>query len=322
MLFMETPHTNPAINLAIEEYLFTNLPPDHPGYFLLWQNAPTVVVGRFQNAKQEVKESFLEEHGIGLIRRLSGGGAVYHDAGTLNYTFIQNSSGLAPEFRQMGRPIATVLQDLGFAVEFSGRNDLLLQGKKVAGLAYYRQSQKFLHHGSILVNTDLDMLDKVLQVDPDKYLSKGIASVRSRVMNLNEVAPLQVVALKTAIKQQLDAQVHNLSMDDWMGIQSLAQTKYASWDWIYGNSPVFTESKKQRFPWGMLELQVEVRQGHIIAWQLHGDFMSHDGIDLLHQAMLGIKYKDETVQAVLEQFNLPEIFVGCLPQDIYGFFKP
>mgnify|MGYP000814664199 FL=1 len=148
---------DPTFNLALEEYFLGRIEPGHPGYAILWQNSPAIVVGRFQNTRQEVNADFVRERGISVVRRMTGGGAVYHDAGTLNYTFIHHldKEGALPAFSEAGKPIAEALQKLGLPVTFSGRNDLMLDGLKVAGVAHCRRGMRYLHHGCILVNLSL-----------------------------------------------------------------------------------------------------------------------------------------------------------------------
>ena len=212
---------DPAFNLALEEYFLGRIEPGHPGYAILWQNSPAIVVGRFQNTRQEVNADFVRERGISVVRRMTGGGAVYHDAGTLNYTFIHHleKEGTLPAFSEAGKPIAEALQKLGLPVAFSGRNDLMLDGLKVAGVAHCRRGMRYLHHGCILVDSDLDVLSQALNVDPAKYKSKGVASVRSRVGNLAgylaehspDLPPLTVQRVRDAIMEHRSGDEYRMS---------------------------------------------------------------------------------------------------------------
>ena len=171
---------DPALNLALEEVLLGRMKPGHPGFVMLWQNRPTVVVGRFQNARGEINAAYVREHGIAVVRRMTGGGAVYHDPGTLNYTFVRplEQAGNFPTFGEAAAPVADAVRALGVPVTLSGRNDMMLNGRKVGGVAQCRRGGGFLHHGCILVNADLDALALALDASPEKFQSKGVASVQ------------------------------------------------------------------------------------------------------------------------------------------------
>ena len=335
--------TDPAFNLALEEYLLRSVEPGHPGYAILWQNRPTIVVGRFQNTRQEINAGYVREHDISVVRRMTGGGAVYHDGGTLNYTFIRhlNRDGVLPGFSDAGKPIAEALRSLGLPVAFSGRNDLVLEGAKVAGVAYCRQGPRFLHHGCILVDSDLDVLTQALQVDPEKFRSKGVASVRSRVDNLADwlarcdpAAPrLSVESVREAIMKRCSGTVLELDAEAAAAVGKLRDSKYASWDWTYGASPPFTEHRRRRFPWGDVEVFFAVRKGSIVSCRIHGDFfMAGSGGDSseerclelsdLENVLVGVPYTGEAMSAVLERMPLERIFGGCDTVKLRKFLLP
>ena len=336
--------TDPAFNLALEEYFLGRIEQGHPGYAILWQNSPTIVVGRFQNTRQEVNADFVRDHGIGVVRRMTGGGAVYHDAGTLNYTFIHHleKEGTLPSFSEAGKPIAEALRKLGLPVAFSGRNDLLLEDRKVAGVAHCRQGMRYLHHGCILVDSDLDVLAQALNVDPAKYKSKGVASVRSRVGNLARylaehapsLPPLTVQAVRDAIMEYRSGEEYHLTTEDFVSITRLRDAKYATWDWVYGASPPFTERKVQRFPWGKLEVIYDIRHGLVNECHFYGDFfmagpgrslvdeVSSSEISDLERAMVGVPYTSDTLAPVLDRFPLSVLFSGCNPEELKTFLLP
>ncbi len=294
MYWIDNPSTDPAFNLALEAYLLHSIPPGHPGFAILWQNVPTVVVGRFQNTRQEVNADFVRERGIRVVRRLTGGGAVYHDLGTLNYTFIHHldREGALPSFREAGKPVAEALRSLGLPVAFSGRNDLLLEEYKVAGVAHCRKGRRTLHHGSLLVDTDLDCLAEALRPDPEKFLSKGVASVRGRVGNLAaylaarvpESPRLTVARVRETVMAHQGGEVYGLSREDTDAVTRLRDEVYATQAWIYGASPPFGERKMRRFPWGRLEAYFEVREGILTSCRFFGDFFSSVAQDALGAA--------------------------------------
>jgi len=348
--------TDPAFNLALEEHFLNSIVADHPGYAILWQNIPTIVVGRYQNTRQEVHADFVRDRNINVIRRMTGGGAVYHDAGTLNYTFIHHlsESSSFPSFSEAGKPVAEALQKLGLPVAFSGRNDLLLDGLKVAGVAHCRQGMRTLHHGCILVETDLDILSQALNVDPTKYISKGIASVRSRVGNLanylQERSPsskrICVADVRDAIMAHQAGNVYTLSLADVEAITRLREDKYSTWDWTYGASPPFTEHKMQRFSWGKLDVSFNIKQGHVTNCHIQGDFFvgassessatqgdaSFHGIPSqvlasyevhdLEKALCGVLYAKKEFSEVLDAFPLQSLFSGCNPAAVKAFLLP
>ena len=339
MFWIVNPSVDPAFNLALEEYFLSRIEPGHPGYAILWQNSPAIVVGRFQNARQEVNADFVRERGITVVRRMTGGGAVYHDAGTLNYTFIHhlNREGSIPSFSEAGKPIAEALQKLGLPVAFSGRNDLLLESRKVAGVAHCRQGMRYLHHGCILVDSDLDVLSQALNVDPEKFKSKGVASVRSRVGNLAaylaerapEAPPLTVGRVREAIMAHRSGEEYRLSPEDQAAITRLRDAKYATWDWTYGASPPFTERRSHRFPWGKLEALFDVRAGRVEQCRFYGDFFMAGGnggatvtLADLEEALRSKPYTNAGLAPVLNAFPLEALFGGCRPEDVRAFLLP
>ncbi len=338
MYWIMNTSTDPAFNLALEEHFLHTVKAGHPGYAILWQNSPAIVVGRFQNTRQEISPDFVCEHGITVVRRMTGGGAVYHDGGTLNYTFIHHlgRDGILPSFRDAGRPIAEALHSLGIPVVFSGRNDLVLEGAKVAGVAHCRQGSRFLHHGCILVDSNLDVLTRALHVDPEKFHSKGVSSVRSRVTNLADWAAqrdpsaprLSVDRVRQAIMAYRSGPILELSREDVACISALRDSKYSSWDWTYGASPPFTEHRRKRFPWGTVEVFFDVQKGHIRSCRINGDFFmatseetfgEKDGVCLLERRLTGIPYAEESIMSVLSGIPLERLFYGCNPDELKIF---
>lgn len=344
MYWIQNTSTDPAFNLALEEYFLKKIQPGNPGYAILWQNAPTIVVGRFQNARQEVNPDFVQKNNISVVRRMTGGGAVYHDEGTLNYTFIQHlgKDGTLPAFSEAGKPIAKALQSLGLPVTFSGRNDLLLCGLKVAGVAHCQQGPRFLHHGCILISSNLNMLELALRVDPEKYRSKGVASVRGRVGNLAdylaterpEAEPLTVDSVRKTIMALHSGENYTLTTDDIAAISRLRNEKYTTWDWTYGASPPFTEWKSKRFTWGKLEVFLDVRKGIVTSCRFLGDFFTATSevpgspsentptLEDLEKALVGLPYTTKALGTALDAFPLTTIFGGCDSAAVKTFLLP
>lgn len=272
--YIESRQFDPYVNLAVEEYLLLHCE-NKECILYLWQNKNTIVVGRNQNAWREYRVEALEQDGGKLARRLSGGGAVYHDLGNLNFTFValQDSYHLD---RQM-EVIVTALNQLGIRAEKSGRNDVLVDGRKVSGNAYYRQGDRCYHHGTLMVSVNMKDLGKYLTVSKEKLRSKGVASVRSRVANLTEFLPELTIGhlkdtLRSAFEQVYglrakDLQVEELCEDELKEIKK----KYASWDWLYGRKLEFTQEFSHRFSWGEVQLQLVVDGGKVTDVQVYCD---------------------------------------------------
>ncbi len=325
MLAVQLPPGDPAFNLAFEEILLDSIEPDSPGYFLLWRNLPSVIIGRHQNAAAEVNRSFLEEHSIPAVRRISGGGAVYHDAGNLNYSFLLPVKGQKRETpaafgARLFPPLLIALARFGVKAELSGRNDLSVDGRKISGTAQARRGGAVLLHGAMLVDVDLDALASALNCDPAKYQSKALPSIRSRVCNLREINPeISVEALSQAFLDLSGAQIFRPLPVMVSAAQELARTKYRNWDWNYGASPAFTESRKKRFDWGGVECCYQVRNGRIAACRIYGDYFSQRDIADLEKALIGQSRQTESLFRAIKALPLVEYFSGCQPEELARF---
>lgn len=294
-----TESVDPFHNLALEEALLLNVKPDECILYL-WQNSRTVVVGRNQNAEAECRISQLESEGGKLARRSSGGGAVYHDLGNLNFTFLCQAESYNV-LKQVG-VILHALRTFGINAELSGRNDILADGKKCSGSAYYRNGNRCYHHGTLLIDVDTDDMSKYLCVDPAKLSSKGVASVRSRVVNLRKLCPELTANM---LRQQLVescSKVYNLrsevcSFDE----ESISKRRefFASPGWRYGKSFAMSSEVKERFPWGDLRLCFQVEGGRISDAQLFSDGMEADFLTLLPAILRSCRYESETLKTQL-----------------------
>lgn len=279
--------TDPYYNLALEEWLMKNSNDD---VFILWQNKPTVVIGRYQNAYAEVNIPFAEQNGISIVRRMSGGGAVYHDLGNINYTFIVKDDGSGIDFGRFLKPIREVLASLGIETEISGRNDLVMNGKKISGSAQCRKYGKVLHHGTLLVDVDVEALTKVLNVSSEKLVSKGINSVRSRVVNIKDVYPdIDMTMIKNALSSKFSAIRFELTERENAEISLLAKEKYSSWDYVYGSSKALSKTVKERFDSGSVELSFDSENGIIKDIKISGDFFADGDISSLENALIGCR---------------------------------
>ncbi len=329
MLGVLVKSTDPILNLALEDYLFNSLGPDDEGYFLLWHNEPSIIVGRHQNTLQEINQDLVRRYDLPVVRRMTGGGAVYHDLGNVNFSFLRplgaDESGRI-DFAVFLRPILETLQGLGVRAEFSSRNDLICEGRKFSGSAQLRRSgqgvRRVLHHGTMMVNLDLDMLGAVLTGAPDKYLSKGVASIRSRVVNLAEflTAGVGMDELKAALMQNCASGVVELGVDVLNGARALAQQKYATQDWNYGASPPFTEQRRERFGWGLVECHIDVKGGYVEGIKIFGDFFAEADVEELEGLFKNVPYTALGMADAVQNVDFAKYFSGCDAQVMRDFF--
>ncbi|MBE6581946.1 MAG: lipoate--protein ligase [Ruminococcaceae bacterium] len=290
--------TDPFYNLALEEWLMKNCDED---VIVLWQNSPTVVIGRYQNAYAEVNIPYAEKNGISVVRRMSGGGAVYHDSGNLNFTFIVNDDGNGIDFARFLAPIKEALASLGIETEISGRNDLLMGGKKISGSAQCRKYGKVLHHGTLLVDVDADVLSSVLNVNAEKLTSKGISSVRSRVTNIKDVYPdVTVSMIDCILTDKLWGRRLELTDKDKSEIKLLADEKYSSWEYVYGSSKALSKTVSARFDGGSIQISFDSENGVIKDARINGDFFADGEIALLEEALNGCRLSLNDLIAVID----------------------
>jgi len=315
MLYIRNDSLDPYYNLALEEYAFREIAPRET-LVLLWQNSPSVIIGRFQNTVEEINGEYIKEKGINVVRRITGGGAVYHDLGNLNFTFIepQNSKGI--DFRRFTEPVVQALRQLGVNAEHSGRNDITIEGKKFSGNAQYNQGGRTLHHGTILFNSNLDDVQAALNVSGAKIESKGVKSVRSRVTNLSDYLPpdFTLHQFREHLLNHLFAgcpvQEYKLTEKEQQAVETLRREKYLTWEWNYGQSPAFNQVKSGRFACGGIEVRLFVEKGLIQECSIYGDFFSNKELSELIEAIRGTKH---------ERAALEKVLAG---QDLKGYFGP
>ncbi|HHV94125.1 MAG TPA: lipoate--protein ligase [Firmicutes bacterium] len=276
---------DPWYNLAVEEALLReSARAESETVLYLWQNQNTVVIGRNQNAWKECRWELLHAEGGKLARRLSGGGAVYHDLGNLNFTFVTSRKGY--DLKKQLQVILEAVGSLGIAAEFSGRNDILAGGRKFSGNAFYKDTHRAYHHGTILVAVDFAKLNRYLQVSREKMAAKGIDSVRSRVVNLSELRPGLTVddvreALKTAFRRIYSAAGEEAVIEGWNESVRDLYEKYASWEWRFGKTPPFDLTLQRRFAWGEIELGLTLKGGFIQDARVFSDAMEPQLIEAI-----------------------------------------
>lgn len=316
MIKIVNENTDPRINLAVEEYALNYLDP-REDYAILWQNEPAVIIGRNQNTVAEVNAPYIKEHGIHVVRRLSGGGAVYHDFGNLNFTFIVDADKtVVSNFEYFTKPVIEALASLGVKAEFSGRNDITIDGQKFSGNAQYWSKDRLLHHGTILFNSDLSVVQEALNVKLDKIQSKGVKSVRSRVTNIfpHLPKPITIDEFKETLWRFLipgdKAEEYVLTEKDWAIIRELSEKRYAKWEWNYGASPEAEIEKEERFAGGKLELKFNIRDGLIQDMHIFGDFFGKKEVSEFVEMLNGKEYREGAVAELLDSVDFEGYFIN------------
>ena len=292
--YLELDTTDAAWNLAAEQYVFDALPRDR-SYLMLWQNKNAVIVGKYQNTQAEIHAEYVKEHDIQVVRRLSGGGAVYHDLGNLNFSFISDTVSLGKiDFQFFCQPVIRTLQSLGVPAELNGRNDMTVDGKKFSGNAQYIRQGRVLHHGTILFDSDLEAVGHALHADAEKLQSRGVASVRSRVTNLRP----------------------------FLGgaIDEIRRQRYACWDWNYGLSPAGSMEKKRRIEGcGTVTASISTDKGRIRALSFSGDFFSTLGPEALAGQLVGAELNEDGLARALADLD-PGLYLHGMTRELLVHF--
>jgi lipoate-protein ligase A len=305
---------DPYHNLAVEQHLLERV--EDTCILYLWQNQNTVVIGRNQNPWKECRTALLEEEGGHLARRLSGGGAVFHDLGNLNFTFLMPQGDYDLD-RQLA-VIQAAVESLGIPAEKSGRNDLLAQGRKFSGNAFYKNGKQAYHHGTLLVDVDMTKLSRYLNPSPAKLRAKGVDSVRSRVVNLKELNPDITVeslkeALKTAFSRVYGFPVSEIRREelDSRRIEELTH-RNRSWEWNLGRKLAFSVECEGRFVWGGIQVQLQVEQGIIRQAKLYSDAMDDTLIPRWETSLTGLRLEKRTLEAAFGDSPQERDLVGLL----------
>lgn len=325
--YIEVSTVDSAFNLALEEYVFESLSKEY-NYFILWQNAPTVVIGRHQNTFSEVNEAYIRENNIRVVRRLSGGGAVYHDLGNLNFTFIQDAAGKEPDLALFCQPVASAIRRLGANAEVNGRNDILVDGKKFSGNAQYVKNGRVMHHGTLLFDSQLEVAGKALNPDPEKIKAKGVASVRSRIANLRPLLPDGITmadfrsALRTALFENEPMEVYTLTEQDIDAITALKESRYDTWDWNWGASPACDMTLSGRIEGcGKLTFQFRIKKGMIEDAALFGDFFSAGDPQALARSFIGYPATPDSFKTAADKADTSCI-LGLTKEALFAILTP
>jgi lipoate-protein ligase A len=321
MRYLKNPSVNPYYNMAFDEYCLESLPVDEPVFFL-WQNRPAVIVGFNQEVNTEVNLDYLKENGIDLVRRVTGGGAVYHDLGNLNYTIVGRSEDLERDYPEYAALMMKALQALGVPATLSGRNDILVDGKKVSGFAKRVCKNRLMVHGTLMYDVNLDVLTNVLNPSSTKLQSKGIASVRSRVANLKEYLPElpTIQAFQKRLEEILSNQYadaeYPLSEEDLAHIQRLSDEKFATWEWNYGRSPKATLVHSARLACGTVEIHLTLAENRIASCRFGGDFLGNLPASEVETALIGVPYEMNEIHKCLSKLKISRYFDRVSAKDL------
>ncbi len=331
MIFVPNENNDPRVNLAIETYLLTEMPLDEP-ILLFYINEPSIIIGRNQNTIEENNKEYVDEHGIHVVRRLSGGGAVYHDHGNLNFSFIMPDDGNSfRDFAKVTQPIIQALQDLGVeGAELKGRNDLVINDMKFSGNAMYATNGRMFARGTLMFDSDIDEVVNTLKVRKDKIESKGIKSVRSRVTNIKPFLSedkqemtteefRQEILLKIFGVDSIDqVKTYELTDQDWAAINKISEQYYRNWDWNYGKSPAFNLERRHRFPIGSIEMKMNVADGAIQEIKIFGDFFGLGEIKDVEDILTGVKYDKASLEEAIDQIDVKKYFGNIEKEDLLG----
>lgn len=323
MLYVRNNSTNPYFNIALEEYILKKSLSTDKTFVILYINNPAIIIGKHQNTIEEINKDYVDEKDIKVVRRMSGGGAVYHDEGNLNFTYIiKTGKEDVSNFKKFTLPIIKALDKMGIKAELSGRNDLTIDGKKFSGNAQYYHKNRLLHHGTLLFNSHMENLAKALNVKKEKIQSKGIKSVRSRVTNISEYLPIKgtieefrELLLKYLFENQEIINEYQLTDEDIDKVNQLVGEKYDTWDWNWGESPAFDIQKSYRFPIGLIDVRLNVSKGFITDCKIYGDFFASENIEDLERMLVGKRYRKEDLYLALNKVQINQYFGNITKED-------
>ncbi len=316
--------TDPYRNLAAEEYL---LKEKNEPVFRLWRNDKAVIVGLNQNTVAEINLDFIKSHHIPVVRRLSGGGAVFHDLGNVNFTFIdirKEGEDSSQMFRRFTAPIVEALNSIGVKAYLEGRNDLLIDGKKFSGNAICVHKDKILQHGTLLFDASMENLSEALQNRPEKFTGKAVKSNKSRVTNIADHLqhPMDVTEFISFLAEKIGSKysLYDYTSEDILAIDTLMKTKYSLDSWNFGHSPKYGFSKCRKFPSGLIELYMNVERGTIKDLEIKGDYFFVSPTEDFCRQMIGTELTKEKIADRLSKIPVSDYFSGIDTNDLAGMF--
>ncbi|WP_410769981.1 lipoate--protein ligase [Fontibacillus sp. BL9] len=328
MLFIDNQGiTDASLNLAIEEYALRHLPLEDDSYLLFYINAPSIIIGKHQNTIEEINPEYVKEKGIQVVRRLSGGGAVYHDLGNLNFSFITKDDGQSfHNFRKFTEPVVQALHSLGVNAEMTGRNDLQVGEQKISGNAQFATRGRMFSHGTLMFNLNLEDVQASLHANPEKFKSKSTKSVRSRVANIVDFLDrgMTIEEFRSELLQHIfgmdaaSVPQYKLTEEDWTKIREISNQRYKNWDWNYGLSPESNVKHAKKFPVGIIDLRMDIKDGHIQGIKIYGDFFGVGDVTDIEDKLRGVRYEENDVRAALSDINVKHYFGNLEMDDFIG----
>lgn len=315
MLLINNTSTNAYFNLAMEEYFLKNTTED---VFMLWRNESAIIVGKNQNTLSEINYEYVKENNIKVVRRQSGGGAVFHDLGNINFTFISCNDNSFSDFKRFTMPIIECLEDLNIHAKFSGRNDLLIDNQKFSGNAQYNYKNKVMHHGTLLFSSQINDLSSALKVKPSKFEGKGVKSVKSRVTNISNhlKKSMTVLEFKDYLMNFINNKDENnhfyeLSDHDINEINKLVDEKYSTWHWNFGHSPKYSLNNEVKYPGGNIEFSLNVDKGIINEIKFFGDFFGKKDVSNIEDLLKNVMHNESSIKSTLNNIDINDYFLNC-----------
>lgn len=328
MLFIDNQGiTDPAINLAIEEFTLKHLPMEEDSYLLFYINRPSIIIGKHQNTIEEINQEYVKDHNIQIVRRLSGGGAVYHDLGNLNFSFITKDDGQSfHNFLKFTQPVIDALRSMGVNAELSGRNDLQVGEQKISGNAQFATRGRMFSHGTLMFNLNLDDVQASLNANPEKFKSKSTKSVRSRVANISDLmdGSMTIEEFRSELLRAIfnmdpqDVPQYHLTEADWEKIHQISKERYQNWEWNYGLSPESNVKHTKRFPVGIIDIRMDIKDARIQDIKIYGDFFGVGDVTDIEDKLRGKRYEESEVREALADVDIKHYFGNIEMDDFIG----
>ena len=301
--------------LALERYLLNSPEWRDRDLFFIWDIFPAIVCGKHQLIESEVNMEHVRKIGVPIYRRHSGGGTIFADEGCFMFTFIKREGKRDDVFRNCLSAVVDAFGKIGLETELSGRNDLIFKEKKFSGNAYYRNDNGSILHGTLLYKTDLEQLVRTITPDNEKLISKGIESVRQRVINVGDYMTLGREELMRHLENSIANNRLQFGNDEYELVRAI-EPEYLSDEWMWGNNPPYTYKNKQRFAWGVIEIRVDVKGGKVKGVEFKGDFFTHQDLQPLCDAFVGVEFQREALRELFTQVRIEDYILGATADDI------